>query len=305
MAVKLLLIISIIFVVIGGALLGGYLIIDKVVVPKHLSSYGIHDMSELVTMLKTIYNSPKESEFIKNQYTEADKTSSINTLKNANFPVNEATGSIDYNYIAKNNIEVKSATGELEFTDREIASILDDILKSGVLVANLEEIESLDTLTMDTKEVIIIPKEENGITDTNSANISFTILVNTKKVRNEMAKKMDVPLFLLNMIVPEDLYFTCQFDISKKIDEKGNVIYNYANTNMSINGTTAEQSEILINLLIDFIFDESHNMTKDKLIEELGGIVIYGLELIGDFEFASGIGPKNNQNGLRIILPKI
>lgn len=299
-ALKILLVVGIIFVIFGGAVGGGYLVLDKIIVPKYLSSYGVTNLHELVTMIKTMYGSPKESEFIYNPYSDADKVSAFNTLKNAGFPVNEGLGTIDYNAVAKAEYVLAVPAGTtLQFTDKEIASILDDILKSGAIASNLEAVSSFDTVSMTAKEVVITPKIlEGGTVDGLSANISLTLAINTSLVRSEMATKMDVPLFLLNMIVPETLYFTCEFDISKQLSGE----YRYSSCVMKINGTTEEQSEVLINLLIDFIFDKKEQMTVEKLTAELGGMVVYGLDLLGTFEFSNKIGANQNQNGLVVYI---
>jgi len=291
---------ALIIVVLGGVLFGGYMILDKIVVPRYLSTYGISNMGELVTVIHTMYSSPKESQFILNPYCEEDKASGISKLKNANFPYSEEKNTLDYDKIAKEKVNVIDAdgVGYLIFTDREIAAVLDDVLRSGAIADNLDSIASLDTLTMTTKEVVVTPKLEGDSTASSSAHISMTIMINTAKVRGDMAKNMDVPTFLLNMIVPKDLYFTCEFNISTIAEG----VYEYSDCVLRINGATTKQSEILINLLIGFIFEPDQEMTMEKLSEKIGGIITYGLELFGRFEFVSNIGEDVSQNGLKIYL---
>jgi len=291
---------AVIIVILGGILFSGYMILDKIVVPKYLSAYGINNMGELASVISTMYNSPKESQFIKNPYSLGDRESGITKLKNANFPYNDEKSTLDYEKIAKEKVTVVDVdgTGYLVFTDKEIAAILDDVLKSGVIAENLDAIATLDTLTMTTKEVIVSPKLVGDATSSGSAHISMTIMVNTSKVRGDMAKNMDVPTFLLNMIVPKDLYFTCEFDI----DATDMQNYVYSNCVMRINGATAKQSEILIDLLISFIFEPEQNMNMEELVHKIGEIVTYGLELFGEFDFVSNIGPDGQQNGLKIYL---
>ena len=44
----------------GSIVFSGYLILDKVVVPKYFSEYGINGMGDLVGLMRTLYSLPNE-----------------------------------------------------------------------------------------------------------------------------------------------------------------------------------------------------------------------------------------------------
>ena len=73
-----------------------------------------------------------------------------------------------------------------------------------------------------------------------------------------------------------------------------------SNGHISINGRKEKQSNILINLLIDFIFPDSEEMNKEKFTHELGNVIISGIEILGDFDFAGGLGTSKTQSGVLV-----
>lgn len=281
--IKLTMVIAILVAICFGA----YFAIDKLVVPKYFSQYGIHDLGELVGMMKTLYNSPKESEIITNGYTKADETSANKKLVGAGFPKEEGTGKIDYVGVSKGEATIQA--GVYHFTDKELGCILNDILASGVVQSSLQNLNYLSDISITVLEFIVNPKTvqsgESFAYSNNSADISCTFKIDTSLVREQMAKAMDTPLFLLNMIIPKTLYITVDYAISLgedgswKIDEK----------EMGINGRTAKQSDILIDLMISFIFPPEDEMTKDKLTESCGQVLLSGIEFLGDLSFEYNI----------------
>lgn len=276
-----------------------YFAIDKLVVPKYFSQYGIHNMSELVGMMKTLYNSPKENEIITNGYTKADESSANKKLIDAGFPKEDGTGSIDY--VAVSSGEIKVNAGVYHFTDKEIASVLNDIIASGVLQSNLPNLNHLNELDITVLEFIVSPKEiQSGESFTYSkenADISCTFKIDTSLVREQMAKEMDTPMFLLNMIIPNTLYISVNYSLSVEDDGTWKIV----SQNMAINGRTSEQSEILINLMISFIFPKEDEMTKDKLTETCGQILLDGINLLGDLSFEYNIDGRGG-NGVTITI---
>ena len=290
---------TIVLAILVAICFGAYFAIDKLVVPKYFSQYGIHDLGELVGMMQTLYNSPKESEIITNGYTKADETSANKKLVGAGFPKEEGTGKIDYVGVSKGEATLQA--GVYHFTDKELACILNDILASGVVESNLQNLNYLSDINITVLEFIVNPKTvkegENFTYSNNSADIACTFKIDTSLVREQMAKAMDTPLFLLNMIIPKTIYITVDYSISLgedgtwKIDEQ----------EMGINGRTAKQSDILIDLMISFIFPPEDEMTKSKMTEACGQVLLSGIEFLGDLSFEYNIDGTGS-NGVIITM---
>ena len=287
-------------VTIVAVIFGVYFSLDRLIVPKYFKTYGINNMHDLVAMVKTLYNSPDESEIITNGYSAADLKSATKKFKEANFPMTD-NGDVDYMAISEGEGREDLVSGEYAFTDREISAILDQMLSSenGVLSSNLPNIKYIETININLLEIIITPiklgvdEQQNDVYYTDRANVSFTAKIDTSAVRNQMAKAMDTPLFLLNMIVPETLYITVDYDMQKFDDGEWKSDDGY----ISVNGRTAKDSQILLNLLIDFVFPIEDEMTVDKLCNEFGNIIILGLDVFGDVEVKSNV-EENGSNGI-------
>lgn len=278
------------FIVLGilaAVVVSGYFALDKLIVPKYFGSYGISDMHDLVAMVKTLYNSPDEEDMLTNPYTMYDQRSAVTKLINMGFPSKSDT-ELDYVKIAE-GVDVNIQNGEV-FSDREIASILDQMLKdeSRILASKLPNIKYLDTININVLELIITPPvisqtEDEVVYDTESASISFTFKLDTSAVRNQMASAMDTPLFLLNMIVPKTMYINVKYNIS--LGDEG--LYELKDSHISINGRTEKDSDILLNLLIKFVFPAEDEMTIEKLATECGNILITGMDVLGDIRMYS------------------
>lgn len=281
----------IVLAILGSLVVGGYFILDKAVVPKYFGEYGINNMGDLVEMMGTLYNNNDESDIVTNPFRESDKVSAENKLIEVGFPV-LANGNLDYKKVAEGQFEV-SSEASVELTDKELASIVGEMLNSGVLAEKLPNLRYLNTLTFTMLEVIITPDVIIGEeVDPNSAHMEFTVKIDTSSVRTQMANEMEMPLFLLNMIVPKTLYISVEFDLSINEGE-----WVYTNSSIGVNGRTSKQSEILLNLLIDFIFPPEDQMTLERLNEEFGGVIINGLELLGNVQFTNSIY-STSQNGV-------
>jgi hypothetical protein len=98
------------------------------------------------------------------------------------------------------------------------------------------------------------------------------------------------------MIIPDNLYFEVHYDIdlTKAKDER------VSNATIAINGRTTEQSKILMNLLIDFIFPDADNMDLEKFTSDFGQIILQGIDFFGDFKFVSNSGKSKNQPGIYV-----
>jgi len=293
---KLFMVLAIIAALVSGV----YFALDKLIVPKYFKVYGIENMHDLVGMVKTLYNSPNEKDMITNGYIKSDLKNATEKLKSANFPITE-TGVVDYIKISNGVNRDEIIKGEYEFTDREIAAIVDEMLKSesGILSSKLTHLEYIDAININVLELIITPETigSNGnaepIYATDKANVSFTCKVDTSSVRSQMASHMDTPIFLLNMIVPKTIYIQVDYNLQK--DQNGE--WHSEKGNIGINGRTAKDSEILLNLLIEFIFPAEDEMTIDKLCESFGDIIIQGIEIFGEIEIKSNIN-GSGENGV-------
>ena len=271
-----------------------YLAIDKLVVPKYFKDYGINNMHDLVAMVKTLYNTPDEKDIITNGYTQADQRSAVKKLISANFPSVSET-ELDYAEISQGLDKSSLVSGQYEFTDREIAGILDQMLDSGILASQLPNLKYLDTININILELTITPTEftdNEGIVyyDTDSANVSFTFKLDTSSVRTQMAHTMDIPTFFLDMIVPKTMYITINYNLF--IDDYG--VWQVGEGSIAVNGRTAKDSEILLNLLIEFIFPEEDQMTIDKFSIEFGNILIKGMDMLGQIRIKANVQASSN-----------
>ncbi len=271
-----------------------YLAIDKLVVPKYFKDYGINNMHDLVAMVKTLYNTPDEKDIITNGYTQADQRSAVKKLISANFPSVSET-ELDYAEISQGLDKSSLVSGQYEFTDREIAGILDQMLDSGILASQLPNLKYLDTININILELIITPteftdNEGNVYYDTDSANVSFTFKLDTSSVRTQMAHTMDIPTFFLDMIVPKTMYITINYNLF--IDDYG--VWQVGEGSIAVNGRTAKDSEILLNLLIEFIFPEEDQMTIDKFSIEFGNILIKGMDMLGQIRIKANVQTSSN-----------
>ena len=296
--VRLFSVLAVLVVIIFGA----YLLVDKVIVPKYFKEYGINNMHDLVGMVKTLYNSPDEKEIITNGYNSADRQSGVDKLITIGFPTTATGTELNYSQIADGFDTTDLVTGDHEFTDREIAAIIDQMLESGVLASKLPHLNYIDTIKINILELIIEPtKVTNGnaeiVSSTTSANVSFTFKFETSAVRGQMADAMDTPMFLLDMIVPKTMYITVDYDIEKDADGD----WHANNGFIGVNGRTAKDSEILLDLLIKFIFPEEDQMTVDAFSIECGNILIQAMGLLGDIKVASDIG-ASNANGITLTI---
>lgn len=260
---------------IAAIFVGGYFFLDKTIIPKYFGKYGINGISDLVGVVSSLYKNPNESKMIKNGYTQTDTTNAISKLRTANYKI-EVDGTI-----LEENFNKFQGDINVELTDREFAAVCDKLLENGILIDVLPELNYLNVINMSLLEFIITPDNTSfDGTGYTRANIEFILKINTENIREQIANQMQTPLFLLNMIIPDNLYFTVAYDVDLEKEENSR-----ANGVIAINGRTAEQSKILINLLIDFIFPETAEMNYEKFIESVGDIALKGIDVLGDFKF--------------------
>lgn len=273
---------------------GGYFFLDKVVVPRYFGVYGIRSVPDLVGVVASLYKTPKESEIVTNAYTQNDFSNAITKLQDSGYNI-ESDGTT-----TENNFDEIKGDQEVSLTDREFAAVCDTLIKNGILVDALPNFNYLNMLQMNILQLIITPQGENVDNRYQAANISFIVKIDTVDIREQIAIQMETPKFLLNMIIPDQLYFTSTYtlDLSKSQENR------ISNGTIAINGRTAEQSETLINLLIEFIFPEEEHMNFEKFTESFGDIILAGIDVFGSFEFAGNIGLNGQQNGI-VVTPHI
>ena len=281
---------GLIVLVLAGIFVGGYFILDKAVVPKYFGKFGINNMSELVGMMTTLYSNKDEDDIVTHGHTENDRNVAESKLIEKGVPA-LSNGRLDYNAFANGDVEV-AANSVIMLTDRELASIINEMLKTGMLADRLPNLKYINTLNMEMLELIITPEKIDGVLNKNKADVKFTIKIDTTSIRGQMAVEMGMPLFLLNMIVPKTLYLTNTVTLTNNDGE-----WSYVGGDIGINGKTTEKSKILLNLLISFIFPEEDEMTTEKLQENLGEVLIKSTDMLGSIEFSDNIN-STNQNGV-------
>lgn len=306
------------FTILATSIVGGYFVIDRTLVPEYFGKYGINNLSELVNVVQTIYVVPDEKDFITNPFTEHDKINAISKLETAGFPTLK-NGNIDYDAVAKNEYSLSPNEDFVDnfviLTDKEIATIVADIIDSGMLATDYPGLDAIDTLNIELKQIIVTPKEDslipnekitdpdldprsaekNILSTTTDANIKLTMMLDTVSARQQISTNLNMPKFLVDWIIPDYLYVTCQIDTHK--NEHGERVYE--NSNIAINSKTAKQSEILLNLLISFIFPDN-TYTIESFSNELGSLAIDGINMLGKMDFAiikTGLG---NQTGVKL-----
>lgn len=292
--------------IIVGSVFGGYLIIDKILVPKYFNEYGINNLKELVSIVQTIYVVPNEKDFITNPYTGYDKDTATNKLTLAGFPT-LSNGNIDYESISKNDFTFTPDDSFIDdfilLSDKEVASIASDIMNSGILESNYPDLAYINTLNIELKQIIISPndktltenpkrtdpktnkesQETKILATTKDAKITLTLKLDTESARKQISTNLNMPMFLVDWIIPDIIYVTCTMDTTIDKDTNSRV---YENATLSINSKTAKQSEVLLNLLISFIFPEN-TFTIEEFANELGSLAIDGINMMGEMEFVS------------------
>ncbi len=277
---KIAILLSIIVVIFAG----GYLFLDKVIVPKYFSTYGINDVPDLVGVVTSLYKSPNEKKLVTNGYTQNDITSAIKNLQDANYKISD-DGTID-------NTAPFQGDKAVKLTDREFAGICNKLIENGILIDVLPNLNYVNLLNISILEVNIKPNKELATDGGYSgAKISFIAKIDTVDIREQIATQMETPLFLLNMIIPDTLYFSVSYDLDLTKSESERV----SGGTIAINGRTATQSQILIDLLIDFIFPEEEKMNLEKFTDTFGNIVLEGIDVLGDFKFVDNI----EKNGIK------
>lgn len=306
--------------ILSTSVVGGYLIINNILVPQYFSQYGINSLNELVNVVQTIYIVPDEKDFITNGFSSFDKENAISKLTTAGFPTLK-NGGIDYDAIARRDFSFSPDSDFVDnfvvLSDKELATIVTDIIDAGLLATNYPGLDAIDTLNMELKQIIITPKKESlkinekqflPETDEKSAeryiksttydaNIKLTIMLDTISARQQICSNLNMPKFLVDWIIPDYIYVTCQMDTYK--NENGERLYD--NTNIAINSKTPKQSEVLLKLLLSFIYPEN-SYTPESFSNELSSLAIQGINMLGQIEFAYFETASSIQSGVKLTI---
>lgn len=269
---------------------GGYFFLDKVIVPKYFDRYGINGVGDLVGVVTSLYKSPNESKLVKNPYSQADLTNAVAKLKVAGYHIND-DGTIPEEYF----VDFKG-DGEVELTDREFAAVCETMLESGILSSVLPNLNYINLINLSLLEVIVNPDEESRVEETNTydaADIEFIVKIETVDIREQIAIQMGTPQYLIEMIIPKTIYFQINYHIDLTQDGAQR-----KDGSIAINGRTATQSEVLINLLIEFIFPEDAQMTLPEFTDTIGDVILKGIDALGTFKFASFGSGNGTKNGI-------
>lgn len=292
---------SVVLVFLVGITFGGYMIIDRVLVPKYFSAFGINNLNELIEIVDTIYTIPNEDEFIEEPFTASDLKNATKILVNAGFPT-LSTGEIDYESIGNYNYVLTPPQPVVEdfivLTNKEVASIMNEILESGILVSNFPELSYIDTLEMEVKQVVISPLDDKNELTKTDAKLLTTIKLDTLSARKQISENLEVPQFLIDFIIPDTIYMTASFDTF--VDESGKRTYN--NGTLAINSKTAKQSEVIMNLLLSFIYSSEETLSIEELTHQIGMLIIDGLDVLGQFEFVEIEEKIGTTTGVKIYL---
>ena len=266
--------VCIILGVVAAIVFGGYLFLDKIIIPKYFSEYGINGMGDLLGVVNSLYKNPKENKLVSNGWTQNDWISASGKLDESGYNLDENGDIIIEGFRAN--------ASAVELTDREFAAVCNKLIDAGILNEVLPNLNYINLDKISILEVNININEESLNEDVySSANINFIAKIDTSDVKNQISSQMDTPRTLLDMIIPKDIYLTVSYDIDlDKADEE-----RIERGTIAINGRSASQSEILINLLIDFIFPPEEGMNMHKFTNSFGEILLKGIDELGEFKF--------------------
>lgn len=269
----------------------GFLFLDKIIIPKYFGEYDINGLGDLIGVVSSLYSSPDEKSLVKNGYSDADLTSGVEKLQGAGYKIE------DDGTILPENMSTFKGTGKVTLTDREFSAICNRLLQTQILEDSLPNLNYINIMNITIVDLVITPDDESYNEETGTfskANILFIIKVGTDDLRTQIALQMQTPEALIKMIIPSELYFTVNYDIDLNAEEE-----NRTTGTIAINGKTEKQSEILINLLIEFIFPSESEMNIEKFTKEIGNVALSGIDTLGNFSFLKDV-EGSGLNGMLI-----
>lgn len=255
---------------------GSFIFLDKVIVPKYFADYNINNFNDLFKVVSSLYSSPDEDEFIENGFEDSDLINGISKFQSAGYKI-ENDGTIK----SENLINFKGDKN-LFLNQKEFSSICDKFLSIGVFETSLKKLNYFNLKNINVVDFVITPLEESFDEISNSfkkLNINFDIKVKTIDLKKQISNQMQTPESLIKIIIPDELIFSVNYEIdfnAENFEQKNNVI--------SINGKSKDDSETLINLLIEFIYPKEDEMNLDNFSKEISKIPLLTLEFLGKFK---------------------
>lgn len=257
----------------------GYFSLDKVIIPRNFAHYGISSIKDLTNVFASLYGVPDEKDIVENGYAEKDLESAVEKLQNAGYKIEDDGTILQENILSfKDNVKE-----QLFLTNNEITAVCDKLVQSGILAQNLQHLNYIDVVNISVLDFVITPDKNSYDEETSSygkANVKSIVKINTKALCEQMAIQMETTEALLNVIIPENMYFTIDYDIDLRMRSDSRAV-----GTISVNGKKAEKSEVLINLLIDFIFPKEDEMTFDKFTKAIGDVALSAIDTLGQFNF--------------------
>lgn len=268
---------------------GGIISLDKVIIPKQFGQYNINNIGDLVSVISSFYGVKKEYKTAKAKYSEEDNSSALSKLQSAGYLFeNDWT-------ISNDNADSFKGNGKLILSEKEIASMLIILQNTCDIKKEYPTISYIGAQNIEILDLRINIANENLDKETNLsniANVNLRLKINTEKLKKQIATQMETTEALLNLIVPSNLYFEVNFDLD--------VLQNTAKINqILVNGHKPSKGDKLINLLVEFIYNDSDEMTYEKFASSFAEIVTSSIKALGDFKFIQ-ISNDSVQNGIEI-----
>ena len=270
---------------------GGFIFLDKVIVPKYFGVYNINRIGDLFGVVSSLYSSPDEEDIVTNGFENKDFESGVQKLKNSGYKIEEN------GLILSQNISEFKGSGNFVLTEKEFSAICNKFLQTELLKISIQDLKYIGLENIEILDFVINLNDEDFDEILNiysKANVSLDIKIKTNKLKSQIANQMETPDALIKIIIPDEIYFTVNFEID--LENQSEII---KNCEVSINGKNTEKSEVLINLLIEFIYPKEENMSIEKLSINISNIVIESLNSLGEFQFVKNVD-NSNLNGIII-----
>ena len=156
--VKIFVVISCVFAVFAC----GYFSLDKIIIPRNFSHYGISSVKDLTNVFASLYGVPKESKIVKNGFEETDLESAVEKLQDVGYKIE------DDGTIMQENISTfgKNVNSTMVLSDREVAAVSNVLVQSEILSQNLQNLNYIDAVNIEVIDFVITPDKESFNSET-------------------------------------------------------------------------------------------------------------------------------------------
>lgn len=268
--------------------IAGFVSLDQKIIPKNFSKYDINNIGDVVSVISSLYGTKKEYKNASANYSTDDYNNTVSKLQTAGYKIeNDGT-------VLESNFQSFKGSEKIILNSTELSAILVCLQKNGVAKQNYKTISYFGAENIEILKFEISPIEESFDAENQTytqANISIRLKINTEKMKKQIASQMETTEALLNLIWPGSLYFDVNFSIDLNLDEK------VSDTKIFINSKPAHKGDKLINLLVDFIFPKTDEMTYNDFSNSLSDIVYQSFLALGEFKFVKNID-NSNLNGI-------